>query len=388
MYNVVIMHEDKCSKVLLTTGKVYYKHYISCKYKPINMALVRYGLQFLTRKGLQLSLFSQHFHVASVSCQTERKYEEIKVPVPWGHVEGKWWGPQDKRPILCVHGWQESCGSFDPIMQLLPEDIGFLAIDMPGHGYSSRYPQGIYYHGIDSQILLRRLQKYFGWSKLSFMSHSMGAALSFLSACLYPDDVDLLVQFDILKPFSARPGTTIQSTVKNIERFLQYDKLNEASTHPPTYTYEELVKKMIAGTRNSLTPRNAKYVLNRIVSRSDTDPSKYYFTRDSRLKVGTLVGFQHDDLLEYAKRIKCPMLFIKAADGPYFENKQNYDDVVQVLETHNKCFQHASVPGTHHVHINNPERVAPLVLDFFDKYYASTDRTAPSLNQDIVLRRQ
>lgn len=282
---------------------------------------------------------------------------------------------------------QESCGSFDPIMQLLPEDVAFLAIDLPGHGYSSRIPRGMFYHGMDGPILVRRVQKYFGWSKVSFMSHSMGAAMSFLFTCLYPDDVDFLIQFDIMKPFSNRPGTAIDSTVKNIEKFLQYDKLNEATTQPPAYTYEVLVEKMMAGTRKSLQPHNAKYVLNRIIRQSDTDPSKYYFTRDNRLKVGSLVGFQHADILEYAKRIKCPMMFMKATNSPYFEDKQNFIDVVEILKTHNKYFQLVSVQGTHHVHINNPELVAPLVLNFLDKYYASTDRSAASLHQNIVKSR-
>lgn len=35
-----------------------------------------------------------------------RPCKEIKIPVPWGHIAGKWWGPEDKRPILALHGWQ------------------------------------------------------------------------------------------------------------------------------------------------------------------------------------------------------------------------------------------------------------------------------------------
>ena len=31
---------------------------------------------------------------------------EIKIPVPWGHIAGKWWGPTNIRPILAIHGWQ------------------------------------------------------------------------------------------------------------------------------------------------------------------------------------------------------------------------------------------------------------------------------------------
>lgn len=32
--------------------------------------------------------------------------EEIRIPVPWGHIAGKWWGPKNKRPVVAYHGWQ------------------------------------------------------------------------------------------------------------------------------------------------------------------------------------------------------------------------------------------------------------------------------------------
>lgn len=32
--------------------------------------------------------------------------EEITIPVPWGHIAGKWWGPKNVRPILLLHGFQ------------------------------------------------------------------------------------------------------------------------------------------------------------------------------------------------------------------------------------------------------------------------------------------
>lgn len=33
-------------------------------------------------------------------------YTEIKIPVPWGEIAGKWWGSQKQKPILTLHGWQ------------------------------------------------------------------------------------------------------------------------------------------------------------------------------------------------------------------------------------------------------------------------------------------
>lgn len=42
----------------------------------------------------------------SRSFATHRNYTEISIPVPWGHVAAKWWGPGKTRPIVALHGWQ------------------------------------------------------------------------------------------------------------------------------------------------------------------------------------------------------------------------------------------------------------------------------------------
>lgn len=36
----------------------------------------------------------------------DRECVEVQIPMPWGFLRGKWWGPTDKRPILGLHGWQ------------------------------------------------------------------------------------------------------------------------------------------------------------------------------------------------------------------------------------------------------------------------------------------
>ena len=45
-----------------------------------------------------------------------------------------------------MHGWQDNAGSFDRLIPLLPRNHAYLAIDLPGHGLSSRIPNGMQYH--------------------------------------------------------------------------------------------------------------------------------------------------------------------------------------------------------------------------------------------------
>lgn len=81
--------------------------------------------------------------------------------------------------------------------------MSFLAIDFPGHGLSSRIPSGLYCLYMDYIILVQYLYKYFQWSKISLMGHSMGGITSFVYTMLYPNNVDFLVCIDGAKPMIA-----------------------------------------------------------------------------------------------------------------------------------------------------------------------------------------
>lgn len=40
--------------------------------------------------------------------EKEAKFEEVRFPLPWkdANIAGKWWGPKDKNPVICIHGYQ------------------------------------------------------------------------------------------------------------------------------------------------------------------------------------------------------------------------------------------------------------------------------------------
>lgn len=172
----------------------------------------------------------------------------------------------------------------------------------------------------------------------------MGGIMSFMYTTLFPDLVDFLCCIDALKPFTNQPGKGIKMTVKNIEKFLYYDQLNMGNTRPPTYTYEECINKQHLGSRKSIMHDNCKYILNRSIEQCPNEKDKFSFTRDSRLKVGTIMGMHHDDIIEHAKRVNCPHLVLKATESSYYEDKKFFYDVIDVLKK-NKLFEYHYVKG-------------------------------------------
>lgn len=57
------------------------------------------------------------YYYQSVLCPVS----ELSVSVPWGEIRGKVWGPDQGRPVLCVHGWADNCGTFNTLIPLLPK---------------------------------------------------------------------------------------------------------------------------------------------------------------------------------------------------------------------------------------------------------------------------
>lgn len=290
-----------------------------------------------------------------------REAAELEIPVPWGQVSAKWWGPRDKQPILALHGWQDNAGTWDSLIPVLPSDIAVLAIDLPGHGFSSPIPEGMpYYLFWDGVVLLRRIVKFYNWKNITLMGHSLGGAISFLYAATFPDEVDRYISLDIASPSVRDIKKIALNTGNAVDTFLKYENL--ASDKVPCYDYNEMFEIAMSGYGGSITHESCKILLKRGMKLAP-NKSDYIFTRDIRLKVARLGMFSIDHVLEYASNITCKVLNIKADPGMLWENPSYYNMVLDRLREKVDVSYH-EVEGTHHVHLNEPEKIAGIITDF------------------------
>lgn len=291
--------------------------------------------------------------------------EEIQIPVSWGTISGKWWGPKHIRPILCFHGWEDNAGSFDLLIPQLPRHLGYLAIDFPGHGFSSKYPNGKNYNSIEFVPVIRMIQKFYNWDKISLMGHSMGSNTSVLYSGFFPNDVDLMIAIDGVITTVYEPKEFIEATRKEVEYFLIADERNEKNLEPPSYSYNEIIEKMSQNVYKSITEDVAKVLLKRGMKRSEKDPDKFYFSRDGRLRLHNNVKINLETYEEIYRNIKSPIIYLKAVNqfGPPRKTKE----ALEVLKTLSN-FQHFEIEGRHHVHMTNPERISVFISDFINKY--------------------
>ncbi|CAG4909643.1 unnamed protein product [Colias eurytheme] len=292
--------------------------------------------------------------------------KEIKIPVPWGHVAGKVWGDAERRrPILALHGWQDNAGTWDTLAPLLCDKIPILAIDFPGHGLSSWHAPGLQYYPWETVRLILAIKTYYQWDKVTVLSHSMGSIAAIRYSCIFPDDLDYLIAIDCLFPEEYQIKQFVENYPKIISKLQSI--LEKPYSDPPLYSYNDIIHKWHVGSNKSISVESIKVLAKRGIQKSLNDPEKYHFSKDGRISYA-YYDFEDKFFLEaLTMRSKCPILFLKAIHSP-FSMSNTFARLQKTIEESNPNFEKYLIPGTHHVHLDNPDVVIPHIEFFLRKY--------------------
>ena len=88
-----------------------------------------------------------------------------------------------------------------------------------------------------------------------------------------------------------------------------------------------------------------------------------------RLRIPATFNMVQEVAEEYASKISCPHLLIKAKDSSKYMTDENFDRLLKVYRNNNPNFVYREVEGGHHEHLNNPHRVSPIVNRFLEKRF-------------------
>lgn len=259
----------------------------------------------------------------------------------------------------------------------MPSYIGVLAVDLPGHGRSSHLPDGIFYHTIyNFMYCILLIMKEYNWDKVSIMAHSMSSMLGFVYASIYPEKVDLFIGIDLLKPMYRRPAKELSMLRDNFENFYTINEMHRSKKEPPSYLYAELIAKLYEVYQGSINYDKLHHILDRNITKSTEYPDKYYFSRDGRLKSVIEISLNLDQCKEMAIRIKNPYLLIKGGASKFF-SEGAFKEITDILRTNNPHFEAFVLPeGRHHLHLNNPDKIAPVINAFIEKHRPNEKKVA------------
>ncbi|KAJ8363312.1 hypothetical protein SKAU_G00121430 [Synaphobranchus kaupii] len=305
---------------------------------------------------------------------------ELCVPVPWGQIRGKVWGPDDGRPVLCLHGWSDNCGSFNTLIPQLPKEWRYVAMDMVGHGLSSHRPDGVFYMFPSYMADVCRVIEALEWKRFTIIGHSMGGNVATMFSAVYPEMVESVVLLDSYGFFPTQEKNIPGLLREGIDGMIQYEK-KKAERREKVYTYEKAVERLKAANP-SLSEQSVHILLERGSSEVE---GGVMFTRDFRINLTNIARITMTQVLEMLSRIQARVLVVLVDEGLHKSlsesEKQMTEELLKVFN--DKGARVVTVLGDHHVHLNSPETVAQIVSDFLQ---GVEHRASVSLSPLLILK--
>merc|ERR1719244_874523 len=139
---------------------------------------------------------------------------------------------------------------------------------------------------------------------------------------------------------------------------------------PCIKTEEEALKRLMESANfmhgeDAVTESSARTMLKRGLKLSSCGEG-FVFTRDLRHRIPSMYGLPGEFLEEFARNIKCPHLLVKATGSQDYDRTELIEKILSIY-SENPNFQIASIEGSHHVHLNSPELLAPEIESFVSK---------------------
>ncbi|XP_076041345.1 serine hydrolase-like protein [Oratosquilla oratoria] len=315
----------------------------------------------------------------------ELPWEEVEVDVLWGKIRGKRVDLKGGgRQVVCLHGWVDNANTFDLLIPHLPAGLTFLSLDLPGHGLSDHLPLGCHYDIYTYVRSVHKVLAQLGWTKVVFISHSLGCLVALYMAVLYPEYVDVMVNIDFVSIENA-PVDFVEDQRKALDHLADAER--KRFTDPPVYTRDALLEKMVEGRRHGrglnhypidgriaeiLFPRAAKLCPGR---------QGYIWRHDIKLKARFTKTIGYANWLRMVDVVSCPVLLVRATNGvseTLSDNKLR--EIVSTYRANGGSMDFVEIEDKHHVHLTSPVKVAEVITDFFRKINIGT------LSQELELK--
>lgn len=271
-------------------------------------------------------------------------------------LRGRRTGTPTDTPIVCLHGWLDNCASFAPLMHRAPE-LDLIAVDLPGHGLSDPGP-GIIYDLLDYAACVLELAHAQQWHRFGLIGHSMGGVVAAITAALHPRKVIDLVLIDIVGLFTATPEQTTIRLAGYLDAYLSDQRPRPYPTRDQATRTRVHLGDMSHNAAEQLCERDLELV-------SDG----YAWRTDPRLKYPFPLTFDQEQMHALLRRVEAPTLRIVAQrDTPPPSLCHGLLDILLNLRS-------VTIPGGHHLHMENADPVAAEIRQFIRTTRSSVVRT-------------
>lgn len=254
--------------------------------------------------------------------------------------------------VIALHGWLDNAGSFVPLAPHLP-GLDLAALDMPGHGASAHLPPAADYLSVAFARAVLATADALGWERFSLLAHSLGAAVASVVAAAAPQRVERFVAIEALGALSEAENRTGQR--------LRDAFAAMATPRRGLRVFDDIATAVRARMQvNGLSEPVARLLVERGIAPTE---GGFVWRSDPRLTQPTAVRISEAQVRDLVRHIECPTRVI------YADPPQSYfpDDVRRTRAALLPRGELVVMPGTHHLHMEDPAGVAAAIGDFFTR---------------------
>lgn len=265
------------------------------------------------------------------------------------------WGKRGGRPMLLVHGVQDSSISFQFMVEHLRDGWEIVAPDWRGHGYSQWSSQNYWFHEFvaDLDVLADAM---FPDRPFTLVGHSLGGNIAGVFAGVRPKRLTHLVTLDGIGPLvDAVPVDVLELMIRYL------DGLRRDRDHAGYAGIEEVALRLQKGNGN-LTAERAAFLAEQ-QTRVDPDGLRRWLF-DPSLRRSLPTFHTIEEWFRMWSGISVPVLWVSSHDGRP-NAPTNFPEEMKFRKARMPGVRHVDLPGTHHnLHHDVPETIARLIDDF------------------------
>jgi pimeloyl-ACP methyl ester carboxylesterase len=268
-----------------------------------------------------------------------------------------WWGDATNNPVVLLHGWGDSSETWQFLVDALPDDWSCVGLDWRGFGGTDWPQQGYWFpdYFADLEALLDELSP---GAPVRVIAHSMGGNIATMYGGIRPERFEWIVNLEGIGLRQVPPEGAP-------DRYSEWLDQQKTALRERRYTtLDVLVDFLVA--RNPGMPRERAEFVARAWSTPEEDASgalKLAF--DPRHRNVNPTIFQRPEAEACWKRVTAPVLLLLGGASEIRGRVKPENVTNEYFHSMFRDIRIELLSGAGHMmHIEQPENVARLTVDF------------------------
>lgn len=267
------------------------------------------------------------------------------------------WGDSTKPMLVLLHGWMDCGATYKFVSEYLVDHYYLVAPDLRGFGQTDHAP-GYWFPDYFADLELI-LDHYAPNKAANLVGHSMGGNIALMYSGIQPHRVNKVLSLEAL----GMPPTDASEATNKYRRWMREITSDEPSKVYPNF--DALCYSVHKGNP-SLEPE-VIIELAHMWGEPHGDQGAYRLKHDHAHRYANPVRYNFDDVLEVWSEITAKVGLVMARDSSFFQRFSQFgrlDEAKNALRISDENYFEVEKCG-HMLHIEQPEKTANCILDFF-----------------------